>query len=66
MNGQINNLNKENESTAKLSNTKWPGRPLKKTKLDDYRILSLVRKKTLTTSSQGKNTLEEAYHCKSL
>lgn len=45
MNGQVNNLNKENESTAKLSNTEWPGRPQKTTKVDDYRILSLVRKK---------------------
>lgn len=56
----------ETESPAKLSNTKWAGRPQKTTKVDDYRIISLVRKKTLTRSSQGKNTLEEVYHCKSL
>lgn len=46
---------KKKECTGKLSNIKRPGRPRKTTKVDDRRILSLVKK----NPRQVKNTLEE-------
>ena len=60
---------KKKECTGELSNTKRPGRPQKTTKVDDRRIIFLVKKNPFTTSSQVKNRLEEVgtvYHCQSL
>ncbi len=47
------------ESTAELNNIKRPGRPRKTTKVDDRRIISLVKKNPFITSTEIKNTLEE-------
>ena len=44
---------------SKLSKTKRPSRPLKTTKVDDHRILSLAKKNHFTTSSQVMKTLQE-------
>ncbi len=41
------------------NNIKRPGRPRKTTKVDDRRILSLVKKNPFITSTEIKNTLEE-------
>ncbi len=50
---------KKKESTGELNNIKRPGRPRKTTKVDDRRILSLVKKNPFITSTEIKNTLEE-------
>ncbi len=44
------NILKKKERTGELSNTKRPGRPRKTTVVDDWRILSLVKKNTLHNS----------------
>lgn len=50
---------KKKESTGKLCNVKRPGRPRKSPKVADGKILSLAKKKSLTTSKQFRKTLEE-------
>ncbi len=57
------NILKKKECTGELSNTKRPGRPRKKTMVDDRRILSLVKKTPFTTVGQIKNTLQEVGVC---
>ncbi len=60
--GQINSLvnSEKKERTSELSNIKMPGRSLRTTVVDDWRILSVVKKKQpFTTSSKVKNTLQE-------
>ncbi len=52
-------LRKE-ERTGELNNIKKPRRPRSTTVVDDQRILSMVKKNPFTTSSQEKNTLQEA------
>lgn len=51
---------RKKERTGELSNIKRPGRPLRTTVVDDQRILFMVKKNPFTTSSQEKNTLQEA------
>ncbi len=60
--GQINSLvhSEKKDWTGELSNIKRPGRPRMTTVVDDRRILSMVKKNPFTTSSQEKNTLQEA------
>ncbi|MCJ8748461.1 hypothetical protein PDJAM_G00165100 [Pangasius djambal] len=50
---------KKKEITGELNNIERPGRPRKTTKVDDRRILSLVKKNPFTTSTEVKNTLEK-------
>uniref|UniRef100_A0A3P8XU91 Vitamin D 25-hydroxylase n=1 Tax=Esox lucius TaxID=8010 RepID=A0A3P8XU91_ESOLU len=50
---------KKKECTVELCNTKRPGGPWKTRVMDDCRILSMVKKKYFTTSSQVKKTLQE-------
>ncbi|MCJ8738187.1 hypothetical protein PDJAM_G00032530 [Pangasius djambal] len=50
---------KKKESTGELNNIERPGSPWKTTKVDDRRILSLVKKDPFTTSTEVKNTLEK-------
>ncbi len=57
------NILKKKERTSELSNTKRPGRPRKTTVVDDWRILSLVKKTPFTTVGQIKNTLQEVGVC---
>ncbi len=57
------NILKKKERTGELSNTKRPGRPRKTTVMDDWRILSLVKKTPFTTVGQIKNTLQEVGVC---
>ncbi|MCJ8731485.1 hypothetical protein PDJAM_G00200140, partial [Pangasius djambal] len=45
--------------TGERNNIERPGRPRKTTKVDDRRILSLVKKNPFTTSKEVKNTLEK-------
>ncbi len=52
-------LRKE-ECTGELRNIERPGRPRRTTVVDDRRIRSMVKKNPFTTSSQEKNTLQEA------
>ncbi len=56
---------KKKESMGEL-NIKRPGRPRKTIKVDDRRILSLVKKNPFITSTEIRNTLEEAHHCQNL
>ncbi len=51
---------RKKEHTGELSNIKRPGRPRRTTVMDDRRILSMIKKNPFTTSSQEKNTLQEA------
>ncbi len=51
---------RKKDRTGELSNIKRPGRPRRTTVVDDQRILSMVKKNPFTTSSQEKNTLQEA------
>ena len=53
------NILKKKELTGKFSSSKRPGRPQKTTKVDDHRILLMVKRNPFTTSSQVKNALEE-------
>ncbi|TWW64141.1 Male-specific lethal 3 -like protein [Takifugu flavidus] len=50
---------KKKECTGELGNVKRPGRPRKTPKVDDGKILSLVKKNGLTKSRQFRKTLEE-------
>lgn len=50
---------KKKECTGELGNVKRPGRPRKTPKVDDGKILSLVKKNNLSTSRQFRKTLEE-------
>ncbi len=50
---------RKKEHTVELSNIKRPGRLWRTTVLDDWRILSMVKKNPFTTFSQKKNTLLE-------
>ena len=50
---------KKKESTGELNNIERLGRQWKTTKVDDRRILSLVKKNPFTTSTEVKNTLEK-------
>ncbi len=51
---------RKKERTGELSNIKRHGHPRRTTVVDDLRILSMVKKNPFTTSSQVKNTLQEA------
>ncbi len=53
------NILKKKERTGELSNTKRPGRPRKTTVVDDWIIISLVKKTPFTTVGQIKKTLQE-------
>ena len=59
---QVNKAKKTNKNkTKKKQKTniiKKPGRPWKKTKVDDCRTLSLVKKNPFTTLTEVKNNLE--------
>ncbi len=58
--GQINSLVHSKKNALELSNIKRPGRPRRTTVVDDLRIFSMVKKNPFTTSSQEKNTIQEA------
>ncbi len=51
---------RKKECTGELSNIKRPRCPRMTTVVDDRRILFVVKKNHFTTSSQEKNTLQEA------
>ncbi len=62
MSGQINSLvhSEKKKHTGELRIIERPGRPQRTTVVDDRRILSMIKKNPFTTSSQEKNTLQEA------
>ncbi len=53
-------LSEKKECTGELRNINRPGSPRRTTAVDDRRILSMVKKNHFTTSSQEKNSLQEA------
>ncbi len=55
----IREIVRKKERTGELSNIKRPGCPRRTTVVDDWRILSMVKKNPFTTSSKVKNTLQE-------
>ncbi len=61
--GQSNSLvhsEKKERRTGELCNIKRLRRPQRTKVMDDWRILCMVKKTPFTTSSQEKNTLQEA------
>ncbi len=49
-------LRKKTECTGELSNIKRPGRPRRTTVVDDWRILSMIKKNPFTTSLSKKKS----------
>ncbi len=47
-------LRKKTECTGELGNIKRPGRPRRTTVVDDWRILSMIKKNPFTTSVKKK------------